>query len=130
MRQWQAYRANHGTPYYIQEGEHKDLKSKKHRLRQATGLPFQGFIDALLRIAAQRYRGETLRDKMIQLVDECERYITNAKKIEREERIKLNSKRGTLLTPWDQSTKEALLHPKSRTSMTQQQRRWRLSSQC
>nr|XP_039257520.1 uncharacterized protein LOC120334135 [Styela clava]XP_039257521.1 uncharacterized protein LOC120334135 [Styela clava] len=101
LRQWQSYRNAHGTPYYIQTSDQqKDLKSKKAYLKQATGLPFQGFVDAIFRIASQRYRGETLRDKVECLIAGCERYIASAKKIEKAEKLKQRERGGTLMSPW------------------------------
>lgn len=98
LRQWQNYKAAHGCPYYITNtaGEPKDLKKKKALMCQSFGLPFQGFIEALFRIANQRFRGETLVERMENLLLTCERNIAGAKKHDRTEKLRNDARNSSM----------------------------------
>uniref|UniRef100_H2XQ27 Tubulin polyglutamylase TTLL11 n=1 Tax=Ciona intestinalis TaxID=7719 RepID=H2XQ27_CIOIN len=50
MRQWRGYTESH----------------------QPAGLPFQGFLEALFRLAKSRFRGSTLKEKLESLLSNCE----------------------------------------------------------
>jgi len=83
MRQWQSYSFGHLSPFY------DTLQTRNHVTRhQPAGLPFQGFLEALFKIASSRFHGETLKEKLEILISNCEMYIREASRAEKAARKK------------------------------------------
>ncbi|XP_078486450.1 tubulin polyglutamylase TTLL11-like [Ciona intestinalis] len=73
MRQWQGYTEARGSPFYDTFKGKNPVTS-----HQPAGLPFQGFLEALFRLAKSRFRGSTLKEKLESLLTNCECYVTEA----------------------------------------------------
>lgn len=77
VRQCQTFKSHRASPFY------NNPTGKLSKPSQSAGLPFQGFIDALLKIAGQRYRGDKLCEKLEILIENCESYIQCYKKMKK-----------------------------------------------
>ena len=73
MRQWQRQVNDHTTPYYDTFRVKNPITS-----HHTSGLPFQGFLEAIFRIAKSRFKGISLKEKLEALVYNCEQYIQEA----------------------------------------------------
>ena len=77
MRQWQRQISDHSTPYYDTFRVKNPITS-----HQTPGLPFQGFLEAIFRIAKARAKGGSLKEQLETLVTGCEQYMKEANKTE------------------------------------------------
>ena len=90
MRQWQRQINDHTAPYY-------DTFRVKNPIisHQSPGLPFQGFLEAIFRIAKSRFKGASLKEKLEALVCNCECYMKEANKAAN----KISKKRKEIYLP-------------------------------
>ena len=75
MRQWQRQTNDHSSPFYNSYRQKNPITS-----HQPAGLPFQGFLEAIFRIAKARFNGRSLKEKLEILILNCEQYIKEAKR--------------------------------------------------
>lgn len=73
MRNWQRQANDHHSPYY-ESYRHKNPITT----HQPAGLPFQGFLEAIFRIAKAKFKGVDLKEKFETLIVNCEQYIKEA----------------------------------------------------
>ncbi|XP_076807145.1 uncharacterized protein LOC143450469 isoform X1 [Clavelina lepadiformis] len=88
LRQCQQYASEQGSPFY--------------HLQSSMGLPFQGFLEAMFRIAKARFKGATLKEKLEALVSNCELYMqeaTRANKIARRRLQNRVKKKAVVMSP-------------------------------
>ena len=96
MRQWQRQIYDHTVPYYDSFRIKNPITS-----HQTQGLPFQGFLEAIFRIAKARFKGGTLKEKLENLVNSCEQYMKEASRAANKNSKKMKeipSSRSTQMT--------------------------------